>query len=59
MVLESPNEPSREVLIALTSAQSAQITALIAENTALKARIAELERRLGLNLNSAVPGFAR
>ena len=42
MILESPIEPSREELIALIRAQSAEIAAL-------KARIAELERRLGLN----------
>ena len=35
-------EPSREELIALIRAQAAEIVAL-------KARIAELERRLGLN----------
>jgi len=49
MILESPSEPSREELIAL-------IAALMAENAALKARIAELERRLGLNSqNSGKP----
>ena len=39
---ESPSEPTREELIALIKAQAAEIAAL-------KARIAELERRLGLN----------
>jgi len=49
MILESPSAPSREELIAL-------IAALMAENAALKARIAELERRLGLNSqNSGKP----
>jgi len=43
---ESPAEPSREELIAL-------IAALRAENAALKARIAELERRLGLNSSNS------
>jgi transposase len=53
MGVESPNEPSREELIALISAQSAQISALVAENAALKARIGELERRLGLNSSNS------
>ena len=53
MVAESPNDPSRDELIALISAQSAQISALVAENTALKARIGELERRLGLNSSNS------
>jgi transposase len=53
MILESPNEPSREDLIALIRAQAAQIAALVAENTALKSRIAELERRLGLNSSNS------
>lgn len=49
MTRESVNEPSREELTAL-------IAALRAENAALKARIAELERRLGLNSsNSSKP----
>lgn len=49
MIRESLSEPSREELIALVSA-------LMAENAALKARIAELERRLGLNsTNSGKP----
>ena len=49
MILESPIEPSREELIALIRAQAAEIAAL-------KARIAELERRLGLNSqNSSKP----
>jgi transposase len=46
MILESPNVPTREELIAL-------VAALIAENAALKARIAELERRLGLNSSNS------
>jgi hypothetical protein len=50
MIRETPNEPSREELIAL-------IAALRADNAALKARIAELERRLGLN-SSHVAGLA-
>ncbi|MGH6819500.1 MAG: IS66 family transposase [Methylocella sp.] len=46
---ESPPEPTREELIAL-------ISALRAENAALKARIVELERRLGLDSsNSSKP----
>ncbi|MGZ8324394.1 MAG: hypothetical protein ACXWU8_03260 [Rhodoplanes sp.] len=40
MIRETESEPSREELIAL-------IAALRAENASLKARIAELERRLG------------
>ena len=49
MTGESPIEPSREELVAL-------IQTLSAENAALKARIAELERRLGLNSsNSSKP----
>jgi len=47
MIRESPSEPSREELIALIRAQAAEIAAL-------KARIADLERRLGLNLKTAV-----
>ena len=46
MIRESPSAPSREELIAL-------IAALMAENAALKARIAELERRLGLNSSNS------
>jgi transposase len=46
MSLESPSEPSREELIALIRAQAAEIAAL-------KARIAELERRLGLNSSNS------
>ena len=46
---DSPTEPTREELFAL-------ISALKAENAALKARIAELERRLGLDSsNSSKP----
>jgi transposase len=46
---ESPIEPTREELLAL-------VRALTAENAALKARLAELERQLGLNSsNSAKP----
>jgi transposase len=49
MTRESFPEPTREELIAL-------IAALRAENAVLKARIAELERRLGLNsTNSSKP----
>jgi transposase len=44
--LESPSEPRREELIALIKAQAAEIAAL-------KARIAELERRLGLNSSNS------
>ncbi len=46
MIRESPGEPSREELIAL-------IAALRAENASLKARIAELERRLGLDSSNS------
>ena len=46
MIRESPSEPSKEELIAL-------IAALRAENAALKARMAELERRLGLNSSNS------
>jgi transposase len=46
MIRESESEPSGEELIAL-------IGALRAENAALKARIAELERRLGLNSSNS------
>jgi hypothetical protein len=46
MVFESPCGPSREELIAL-------IQSLLAENAALKARVAELERRLGLNSSNS------
>ena len=42
----APVEPSREELIALIAAQAAEITAL-------RARIAELERRLGLNSSNS------
>ena len=49
MNADSPAEPSREELIALVAAQAAEIAAL-------KAQIAELERRLGLNSsNSSKP----
>jgi transposase len=49
MIRETPSEPSKEELIAL-------IAALRAENAALKARLAKLERRLELNSsNSAKP----
>jgi transposase len=49
MSREAPDEPSREELNAL-------IAALRADNEALKARIAELERQLGLNSsNSSKP----
>jgi len=43
---DSPPEPTRDELIAL-------IAALMAENAALKARIAELERRLGLDSSNS------
>src|SRR6266566_4550038 len=46
MIRESPSEPSKEDLIAL-------IAALRAENAALKARLAELERRLVLNSSNS------
>src|SRR3954464_10684673 len=49
MNADSAAEPSREELIALVAAQAGEIAAL-------KARIAELERRLGLNSsNSSKP----
>jgi transposase len=43
---DSQREPSREELIALVAAQAAEVAAL-------KARIAELERRLGLNSSNS------
>src|SRR4029077_18570537 len=43
---DSQREPSREELIALIAAQAAEIAAL-------RARIAELERRLGLNSSNS------
>jgi hypothetical protein len=46
MIRETPSELSREELIAL-------IAALRAENAALKARMAELERRLELNSSNS------
>ena len=46
MIRETASEPSKEELIAL-------IAALRAENASLKARIAELERRLGLNSSNS------
>ena len=46
MVAESPDVPSREELIAL-------IQALLADNAALKARVSELERRLGMNSSNS------
>jgi transposase len=50
---ESPSEPTREELNALIKAQAAEIAAL-------KARVAELERRLGLNSsNSGKPPSLR
>src|SRR5450830_68877 len=49
MIRATPREPSREELIALIAAQAAEIAAL-------KARLAEFERRLGLNSsNSSKP----
>ena len=53
MTRESPRAPSLEDLLAL-------VAALEAENAALKARLAELERRLGLNSsNSGKPPSSR
>jgi transposase len=46
MIRETPSEPSKEELIAL-------IAALRAENASLKARMAELERRLELNSSNS------
>ena len=46
MTREAPNEPSREELNAL-------IAGLRADNAALKARIALLERQLGLNSSNS------
>jgi transposase len=46
MVHESPSDPPREELIALIQAQAAEIAAL-------KARLLELERRLGLNSSNS------
>ena len=46
MIRETPSVPSTEDLIAL-------IAALRAENESLKARIAELERQLGLNSSNS------
>jgi transposase len=46
MVLESPSELSREELIALVMAQATEIAGL-------KARLAELERQLGLNSSNS------
>src|ERR1700746_2982973 len=46
MICEAPNEPSREELNAL-------IAGLRADNAALKARIALLERQLGLNSSNS------
>jgi transposase len=46
MIRETPSEPFKEELIAL-------IATLRAENASLKARIAELERRLGLNSSNS------
>src|SRR6202162_5006341 len=43
---DTPVEPLREELVALIAAQAAEITAL-------RARIAELERRLGLNSSNS------
>ena len=43
---DSPPEPTREELIALIAGQAAEIATL-------KARIAELERRLGLNSSNS------
>ena len=46
MIRATPREPSREELIALIAAQAAEIATL-------KARLAELERRLGLNSSNS------
>jgi transposase len=46
MIRDTPKEPSREELIAL-------VAALQADNAFLKARLAELERRLGLNSSNS------
>jgi transposase len=46
MIRATPREPSREELIALIAAQAAEIAAL-------KVRLAELERRLGLNSSNS------
>ena len=46
MVAVSSDNPSREELIALIQAQAGQISALVA-------RVAELERRLGLNSSNS------
>src|SRR3977135_2117389 len=46
MIREAPSEPSEEELIALIAAQRAELAAL-------KAQIAELERRLGLNSSNS------
>jgi len=46
MVFESPGGPSREELFAL-------IQSLLTDNAALKARVAQLERRLGLNSSNS------
>ena len=53
MVRSDTEIPSQEELVALVAAQAAQIAALVAENALLKARLAELERRLGLNSSNS------
>ena len=53
---DSPAEPTLAELMAVIQAQAARIAALealVPENAALKARIAELERRLGLNSSNS------
>ena len=53
MIRSGAEFPSLDELVALVAAQAAQIAALVAENSLLKARLAELERRLGLNSSNS------
>lgn len=46
MIRETPSEASKEELLALTAAQRVEIASL-------KARVVELERRLGLNSSNS------